>query len=156
MSTKIQALALVAVGSLLGYLAASTDLFRRTTAAPPPTAALVPSTGSAPEACCADNVNKGELLALAGHNERVAAAAQKDGKKPNILVIFGDDIGVHSVSAYSRGMMGFRTPNIDRIGQQGALFTDAYAEQSCTTGRAALILGQHPFRTGLLTIGMPG
>ena len=76
--------------------------------------------------------------------------------KPNILVIWGDDIGVHNVSAYNHGIMGYRTPNIDRIASEGAMFTDSYAQQSCTAGRAAFILGQHPFRTGLLTIGMPG
>src|SRR5215475_2797400 len=81
-------------------------------------------------------------------------AVPKD--KPNILVIWGDDIGVHNISAYSHGVMGYRTPNIDRIAKEGALFTDAYAQQSCTAGRASFILGQHPFRTGLLTIGMPG
>jgi arylsulfatase len=76
--------------------------------------------------------------------------------KPNILVIFGDDIGYWNISAYNQGMMGYRTPNLDRIAREGALFTDAYGEQSCTAGRAAFILGQHPVRTGLLTIGMPG
>ncbi len=76
--------------------------------------------------------------------------------KPNILVIWGDDIGIDNISAYNLGMMGYKTPNIDRLAKEGALFTDAYAEQSCTAGRAAFILGQHPFRTGLLTIGMPG
>ena len=81
------------------------------------------------------------------------AAAQD---KPNILIIWGDDIGVHNISAYNHGIMGYRTPNIDRIAREGALFTDAYGEQSCTAGRAAFVLGQHPFRTGLLTIGMPG
>ena len=76
--------------------------------------------------------------------------------KPNILVIFGDDIGMYNISAYHRGMMGGSTPNIDRIANEGAMFTDYYAQQSCTAGRAAFITGQHPFRTGLLTIGMPG
>ena len=76
--------------------------------------------------------------------------------KPNILVIWGDDIGWYNVSAYNHGMMGYKTPNIDRIAKEGAMFTDWYAQQSCTAGRAAFILGQHPFRTGLLTIGMPG
>src|SRR5208282_6901565 len=76
--------------------------------------------------------------------------------KPNILVIWGDDIGIHNISAYSFGMMGYHTPNIDRIAHEGALFTDAYAQQSCTAGRASFITGEHPFRTGLLTIGMPG
>ena len=77
-------------------------------------------------------------------------------KKPNILVIFGDDIGIPQVSAYTRGLMGYQTPNIDRIANEGALFTDSYGQQSCTAGRASFILGQEPFRTGLLTIGMPG
>ena len=77
-------------------------------------------------------------------------------EKPNILVIWGDDIGIYNISAYNLGVMGYRTPNIDRIAKEGALFTDAYAQQSCTAGRASFILGQHPFRTGLLTIGMPG
>ena len=76
--------------------------------------------------------------------------------KPNILVIWGDDIGIHNISAYNLGLMGYKTPNIDRIAKEGALFTDAYAQQSCTAGRASFITGQHPFRTGLLTIGMPG
>ncbi len=77
-------------------------------------------------------------------------------KKPNIVVIWGDDIGVHNISAYNLGVMGYKTPNIDRIAREGVMFTHAYAQQSCTAGRASFILGQHPFRTGLLTIGMPG
>lgn len=77
-------------------------------------------------------------------------------QKPNILVIMGDDIGIPQLSAYTKGLMGYQTPNIDRIANEGAMFTDAYGQQSCTAGRAAFILGQEPFRTGLLTIGMPG
>src|SRR4029453_14080315 len=73
-----------------------------------------------------------------------------------ILVIFGDDIGIWNISAYSRGMMGYRTPNIDRIAREGAIFTDLYAQQSCTAGRAAFITGQSCFRTGLLKVGLPG
>src|SRR5262247_375226 len=76
--------------------------------------------------------------------------------RPNILVIWGDDIGVYNVSAYHRGLMGGSTPNIDRIAQEGVIFTDHYAQQSCTAGRASFIMGQHPYRTGMLTIGMPG
>jgi arylsulfatase len=76
--------------------------------------------------------------------------------KPNILVIWGDDIGMYNISAYHRGMLGNRTPNIDRIANEGAIFTDYYAEQSCTAGRSAFITGQHPLRTGLLKVGMPG
>ena len=83
------------------------------------------------------------------------AATPPTGKQPNILVIMADDVGIWNISAYHRGMMGGRTPNIDRIAKEGALFTDYYAQQSCTAGRAAFILGQTPFRTGLLKVGMP-
>ncbi|WP_439136147.1 arylsulfatase [Pseudomaricurvus sp.] len=76
--------------------------------------------------------------------------------KPNILVIWGDDIGIPQISAYTRGLMGYQTPNIDRIANEGMLFTDSYGQQSCTAGRASFLMGQEPFRTGLLTIGMPG
>src|ERR1700710_450845 len=83
------------------------------------------------------------------------ASAQTSAKKPNIVMIMADDVGIWNISAYHRGMMGGSTPNIDRIAKEGALFTDYYAQQSCTAGRAAFILGQTPFRTGLLTVGMP-
>ena len=76
--------------------------------------------------------------------------------KPNILVIWGDDVGWSNLSAYHRGMLGGSTPNIDRIAQEGAMFTDYYGEQSCTAGRSAFITGQHPLRTGLLKVGLPG
>jgi arylsulfatase A-like enzyme len=82
-----------------------------------------------------------------------SAAAQD---KPNILVIWGDDIGQFNVSAYNNGMMGYRTPNIDSIARDGAMFTDWYAQQSCTAGRAAFITGQSPIRTGLTKVGLPG
>ena len=85
-----------------------------------------------------------------------ASSQAVDTKKPNIVVIMSDDVGIWNISAYHRGMMGGRTPNIDRIASQGALFTDYYAQQSCTAGRAAFILGQTPFRTGLLKVGLPG
>ena len=88
------------------------------------------------------------VLAMAG-----SATAQD---KPNILVIWGDDIGQYNVSAYNMGMMGYKTPNIDRIAQEGALFTDWYGQQSCTAGRAAFITGQSPMRTGLTKVGLPG
>ena len=76
--------------------------------------------------------------------------------KPNILVIWGDDIGGFNISAYNRGVMGYKTPNIDRIANEGALFTDWYGQQSCTAGRAAFITGQSPMRTGLTKVGLPG
>lgn len=89
---------------------------------------------------------------LASVTQTVSAATQK----PNILVIWGDDIGWSNISAYHRGMLGGSTPNIDRIANEGALFTDYYGEQSCTAGRSAFITGQHPLRTGLLKVGLPG
>ena len=79
-----------------------------------------------------------------------APASAQQQQKPNILVIMGDDIGYWNISAYNRGMMGYRTPNIDRIANEGAIFTDYYGQQSCTAGRAAFITGQSPLRTGLV------
>jgi arylsulfatase len=84
-----------------------------------------------------------------------AAPAAPKGK-PNILVIWGDDIGQFNISAYNNGMMGYKTPNIDRIGKEGAVFTDWYGQQSCTAGRAAFVTGQSPIRTGLTKVGLPG
>ena len=77
-------------------------------------------------------------------------------QKPNILVIWGDDIGITNLSCYSDGLMGYRTPNIDRLADEGMRFTDCYGEQSCTAGRSAFITGQAVFRTGLSKVGMPG
>ena len=78
------------------------------------------------------------------------------GKKPNIVIIWGDDVGLTDISAYSFGLMGFRTPNIDRVAREGVMFTDYYAEQSCTAGRAAFLTGQSVFRTGNSKVGLPG
>ncbi len=86
----------------------------------------------------------------------LASALTVAADKPNILVIWGDDVGQFNVSAYNMGMMGYRTPNIDRIGAEGAVFTDWYGQQSCTAGRAAFITGQSPMRTGLTKVGLPG
>jgi arylsulfatase A-like enzyme len=77
-------------------------------------------------------------------------------KKPNILILWGDDIGMWNISHYSKGMMGYQTPNIDRVAKEGVTFTDWYGQQSCTAGRAAFITGQNPVRTGLTKVGMPG
>ena len=82
--------------------------------------------------------------------------ANAQAKKPNILILWGDDIGTFNVSAYNMGMMGYRTPNIDRIAKEGALFTDWYGQQSCTAGRSAFITGQSPIRTGLTKVGLSG
>ena len=88
--------------------------------------------------------------------QRAAAPAAGSARKPNILFIMGDDIGWFNISAYNLGIMGYRTPNIDRIGREGAIFTDWYGQQSCTAGRAAFITGPSPIRTGLTKVGLPG
>jgi len=85
-----------------------------------------------------------------------AGGANAQSVKPNILIIWGDDIGGFNISAYNLGMMGYKTPNIDRIAREGAMFTDWYGQQSCTAGRAAFITGQSPIRTGLTKVGLPG
>jgi arylsulfatase A-like enzyme len=85
-----------------------------------------------------------------------ATASAQTTRQPNILIIWGDDIGQFNISAYNRGMMGYKTPNIDSIARDGALFTDWYGQQSCTAGRAAFITGQSPIRTGLTKVGLPG
>jgi arylsulfatase len=89
-------------------------------------------------------------------NATTAAPAGPSGKKPNILIIWGDDVGVANISAYSNGLMGYETPNIDRIGREGIKFLHYYGEQSCTAGRAAFLTGQHGIRSGLTKVGFPG
>jgi arylsulfatase A-like enzyme len=96
------------------------------------------------------------LLALAAVVMTDTTTMAQQQQKPNILVIMADEIGYWNISAYNRGMMGYHTPNIDRIANEGAIFTDYYGQQSCTAGRAAFITGQSPLRTGLLKVGLPG
>src|SRR5215831_18259448 len=96
------------------------------------------------------------LAALALATCALGATAQAQNKKPNILVIMGDDIGYYNPSCYNRGDMGYWTPNIDRIAKEGAMFTCWYGQQSCTAGRAAFVTGQSPIRTGLTKVGLPG
>jgi arylsulfatase len=98
------------------------------------------------------------LLAATFSTAALPAAAEEGGKqdKPNILVIWGDDIGQSNISAYTMGLVGYRTPNIDRVAAEGMIFTDYYGEQSCTAGRSSFITGQSVFRTGLSKVGMPG
>ena len=85
-----------------------------------------------------------------------AALGAQAADKPNILVVWGDDVGQSNISAYTMGMMGYQTPNIDRIANEGMIFTDYYGEQSCTAGRSSFIMGQSVFRTGLSKVGLPG
>src|SRR5579862_1055725 len=96
------------------------------------------------------------LFALAAATFLAPQSSYADANNPNILVIFGDDVGQTDISAYSMGLMGFHTPNIDRIAKEGMLFTDYYAENSCTAGRATFITGQSAWRTGLTKVGAPG
>src|SRR5881296_3857513 len=86
----------------------------------------------------------------------VAVSAQAADKKPNIVFIMGDDVGMWNIGAYHRGMMAARTPNLDKLAKEGMLFTDYYAEASCTAGRANFITGQLPIRTGMTTVGQAG
>ena len=101
-------------------------------------------------------LSSASALAAATFVSKASAQTAGSGKKPNIVVIWGDDIGQFNISAYNNGMMGYRTPNIDRIAKEGALFTDWYGQQSCTAGRAAFITGQSPIRSGLTKVGLPG
>src|SRR5262245_6489408 len=105
---------------------------------------------------CASRILAMGLALVCAGIATVAQTAEAADKKPNILVIFGDDIGQTNVSAYSMGLMGYRTPNIDRIAREGMIFTDYYAEQSCTARRSSFITGQCTFRTGLSKVGAPG
>src|SRR6188768_2659411 len=89
-------------------------------------------------------------------SKKVEQVKGKKTDQPNILVIFGDDIGISNLSCYSHGLMGYQTPNIDRIAKEGMMFTDSYGEQSCTAGRSSFITGQSVLRTGLSKVGIPG
>ena len=99
-------------------------------------------------------ISSGKLAGTAQAQQSTAVLER--GRQPNILVIFGDDVGLTNVSAYSFGVMGYRTPNIDRVAREGMMFTDYYAEQSCTAGRSAFLTGQATLRTGLSKVGLPG
>jgi arylsulfatase len=149
----------VAIGAAIGYVAASSPFeFAKNSvvAADPPetrTASFVPLSD---ETTKPTQLTDADKAVLAKHNRLVSATAAQSGKKPNFLIIWGDDVGWNNTSAYNRGMMGYSTPNIDRVAKEGGLFTDWYGQQSCTAGRAAFITGQSPFRTGLLKVGLPG
>jgi len=98
----------------------------------------------------------GSVLAAGTIAAALPAQAKEDTEKPNILVIWGDDIGQSNISAYTMGLVGYQTPNIDRVANEGMIFTDYYSEQSCTAGRSSFILGQSVLRTGLSKVGLPG
>jgi arylsulfatase len=141
--------AVLAAGALLGYLAGSgrpnplSRLFAKAATGKPA------ESGGDDKASCCEGADKAQILALAEGDE-------KKGKKPNIVFIMGDDVGWFNIGAYHRGVMSGKTPNLDRLAREGMLFTDYYAEASCTAGRANFITGQIPLRTGLTTVGQAG
>jgi arylsulfatase A-like enzyme len=152
----------IAIGSFLGGLAASNKLSPILQAAPAPPSRQAEQQLSGSDASAerpgrpSQGLSNGPTLALSERRQTVAASAAQSDKKPNILVIFGDDIGITNLSCYSDGLMGYTTPNIDRIGNEGIRFLHYYGEQSCTAGRAAFLTGQHGLRTGLTKVGFPG
>src|SRR5262245_963229 len=158
--TMTRSLFCIGLGGMLGLAAALAG-------------ASSPVRATTPVACCSEANSRSRLLAAAPARalgaEAVGQAATKtpaagpsqkkaadSGKKPNILIIWGDDIGWFNPSCYHGGVMGYQTPNIDRIAREGARFTDWYGQQSCTAGRAAFIMGQSPIRTGMTKVGLPG
>jgi arylsulfatase len=162
---RLQMITVLAVGALLGHLAAAGRwrTSQDASAAPPRPESVsrqgtLVTTETAGPTCCRAGAEKTELLVAASTRALPTASttAQESGKKPNILVIFGDDIGITNLSCYSDGLMGYETPNIDRIAKEGIRFLHYYGEQSCTAGRSAFLTGQHIIRTGLSKVGFPG
>ncbi len=151
-NTKLHMMLMLAAGTMLGWCAASGKIptFKSATAAPPSADAnaVSPPTSEC-DGCCSDGLSQ--------VSARTAARAQdKSGKKPNIVFIMGDDVGMWNIGAYHRGLMAGRTPHLDKLAKEGMIFTDYYAEASCTAGRAAFITGELPMRTGMTTVGQAG
>jgi hypothetical protein len=147
-STQLAGLCLVA-GTLLGYVAASGGVTGIQKAFGLDRSAAAKEDSSGPdESCCPD----GRGLLVTARTDLKAKAA----KKPNIIFVMGDDVGWFNIGAYHRGMMSGKTPNLDKLASQGMIFTDYYAEASCTAGRANFITGEIPLRTGLTTVGQAG
>jgi arylsulfatase A-like enzyme len=161
---RLQTAAVLAAGILLGYLSAADRLnpFPKAHAAPSPAdgmnqAGSAQRASDAGPASCSEGVSKGTLLAMAAPKAgETVRSVQASGKKPNIIMIMGDDVGWFNIGAYHQGIMASRTPNLDRLAAEGMRFTDYYAEASCTAGRANFITGQLPIRTGMTTVGQAG
>jgi len=167
---KFSMLAAVAAGSLLGYcgttfefaatsnVSAASDSSKEIATATTPSLSrqIEPPNGETLQtdvSCCSEGLTEIRLIAMAALQEQVKP---RQVKKPNILVIMGDDVGIWNIGAYHRGMMAGRTPNLDKLAAAGMLFTDYYAEASCTAGRANFVTGQLPKRTGMTTVGQAG
>ena len=146
---------LVALGAVLGWAAASGRFNFSPTVQAAEEAAATPPASRGKKGCCDEGASPAALSLITAHNAKVTTKLQQEGKKPNILVIWGDDIGTWNISHNNRGMMGYRTPNIDRIAREGVAFTDYYGQQSCTAGRAAFLGGNVPVRTGMTKVGLP-
>ncbi len=149
----LQTFAVIAVGAGLGFVASAGWGDRSSQAR----TTLSPTGDTEKKSCCSQGATRGNLLAMAAAGVVTPpASVMQEKKKPNIVIIWGDDIGQSNISAYSMGLMGYRTPNIDSIAKDGVIFTDYYGEQSCTAGRASFLTGQHGLRTGLTKVGLPG
>jgi arylsulfatase len=161
-SGKVRSFALVGLGALLGFLAASKGVSTSSRAdAPTPPGAVATTAAQVAEAppCCTEAKGRSALLTQTGAiaaTVTATTAPASAAKKPNIVFIMGDDVGWFNIGAYHRGMMSGKTPNLDKLASQGMMFTDYYAEPSCTAGRANFITGQLPIRTGLTTVGQAG
>src|SRR5262249_25002725 len=158
---RVQMIAMLAIAGLLGFAAGSVklDAFGRANEQQPQLSmAHKESAACASAACCSEGLSRRQFVAMADPKvkETLTQAQEKNGKKPNILFIMGDDIGMWNIGAYHRGLMAGRTPNLDKLAKEGMLFTDYYAEASCTAGRANFITGQLPIRTGMTTVGQAG
>ena len=161
---SIQSLACVGLGAVLSFVAATKDITPSSRAGVATPAARpaavgtgVTDQGAGNPSCCSEGVARSVLLAQAGADSTTAKAASTSAaKKPNIVFVMGDDIGWFNIGAYHRGMMAGRTPNLDKLAAQGMMFTDYYAEASCTAGRANFLTGQLPIRTGMTTVGQAG
>ena len=165
-STRFQIVLALGIGCLLGYVVATGRVlpsFQAQAAVEVPTSAegvSKPTTAPAAGSCCLTGAGRELMLADASTEIAQVTAGRpgrgNSGKKPNIVFIMGDDIGWFNIGAYHRGIMAGRTPNLDKLAAQGVMFTDYYAEASCTAGRANFITGQLPIRTGLTTVGQAG
>ena len=161
-STKFHVIVVVSISALLGFLAGSSHLRFEQPAHAAGDNSLVASDANYGAATGSSSTagKKKPLLAMAetqiAQAQPSRASGSTNGKKPNILFIMGDDVGWFNIGAYHRGMMSGKTPNLDKLASQGMLFTDYYAEASCTAGRANFITGEIPLRTGLTTVGQAG
>jgi arylsulfatase len=157
--TIVQSVFILGLGAGMGYVAAGRLDTQGSAAQADELGSRVeqPATCSSAKAACSEGATRSSLLTLASTAMvPVPRVTTQPGRKPNILVIWGDDIGIWNISHNSRGMMGYMTPNIDRIAREGVSFTDYYGQQSCTAGRAAFIGGNVPVRTGMTKVGLPG